>query len=124
LREHPDLNVAFVTMASPGPASVFKAKLRSPHVFIADEARKLHAEFGVEIGGFSQMINPRTLVRGVVATGRHGFGQPVGDPLSLGGAFVIAPNGAVTWEQRAKDAAHNAEPDAIRKALLAAKEEA
>jgi peroxiredoxin len=119
LREHPDLNVVFVAMASPDEAAEFRARVGSPHRFVADPDRKLHGLFGIESAGFAQVLNPRVLLRGVSAM-RYGVSQPTGDPRSLGGAFVVSRAGEVVWSRRARDVADNASPEEIAAALAAA----
>ncbi|MBC8066107.1 MAG: AhpC/TSA family protein [Chlorobia bacterium] len=105
LRGNPELPIAFVCMEEPKEAVAFKAKMRSPHRFICDPDRRLYEAFGVKRGSTRQMINLRTLGKGLQAT-LAGFGQgkPTSDPMQLSAAFIVAPGGNVAWSHYAEDA--------------------
>ena len=62
----------------------------------------------------SQLIGPTVVAKGVLTTAKTGVhqGRTIGSASQLGGAMVIAPGGAVLYEQLAKDASDNASPGA------------
>jgi peroxiredoxin len=108
LRFHPNLNIAFVTMASRDELAEFKKRTRSPHPMIADPDRKLYQAFGLGKGEGKQVFNLRTFARGFGATLRgHWVGTPIGDPWQMPGVFLIEPDGEISWEYRSVDAADN-----------------
>lgn len=108
LRVHPNLNVAFVAMATPEQARDFKTKTRSPHPFVCDPERDLYEAFGLGRGDLKQMMNPRVFSRGFGATLRgHFVGLPIGDPWQMPGVFAIEPDGEVSWEYRSVDMSDN-----------------
>lgn len=119
LRGYPELNIAFVAMAPPEEAAAFRETMASPHRFICDPDRKLHAQFGIASAKFSQVINPRVLLKTAKAL-RYGVAKPTGDPLSLGAVIVLDRDGKERWTHHAKDVADNATPREIAEALKTA----
>lgn len=108
LRFHPNLNIAFVSMANVEETAAFRERLRSPHPFIADPDRRLYAAFGLGRGEGKQIFNLKTFARGFGAMLRgHWVGKPVGDPWQMPGVFVIESDGEVSWEYRSVHAADN-----------------
>lgn len=116
LSDHPELNIVFVAMAGPGEANAFREDHHSPHRFVCDPQRALHARFGVGLARFGQVLSPRVLVR-TVGSLRYGMARPTGDPLSLGATLVLNRAGEVVWSRHARDIADNASPAEIAQAL-------
>lgn len=111
---HLNLNVAFVSMASPEQAEEFRKKMGSPHPFLCDTDRELYKAFGLGRGTGKQMFSPKVFVRGFGATLRgHFVGMPIGDPWQMPGVFKIETNGEVSWEYRSIDASDNPPTDQI-----------
>jgi peroxiredoxin len=118
LRVHLNLNVAFVSMASPQQAEEFRLKMGSPHPFICDTRQELYQAFGLGRGSGKQMFNPKVFVRGFGATLRgHFVGLPIGDPWQMPGVFKIETDGKVSWEYRSMDASDNPSNDQVLKVL-------
>lgn len=118
LRFHPNLNIAFVTMAGPEDTAAFRERLKSPHPFICDPERKLYAAFGLGRGEGKQIFNLKTFARGFGAMLRgHWVGKPVGDPWQMPGVFAIEPDGTVSWEYRSVHAADNVGSKALEEHL-------
>lgn len=106
-------------MASPGEANAFREDYRSPHRFVCDPERILHAEYGIALARFGQVLSPRVLLR-TAASLRYGIARPTGDPLSLGATIVLNRTGEVAWSHYARDIADNATPAEIAEALRGA----
>lgn len=122
-RDRPDLNLAFVTMGDPASAEAFRRKMRSPHRFVCDPERELYRQFDLRRGRMWQMVNPNVVARGMQATlAGHGMARPIGDPLQLGGTFVVDRGGRVAWEHRNRDAADHPSLGALERALASAAE--
>lgn len=118
LREVPAESVVFVGMADCSDARELLAKLKSPHRMICDPEKRLYAEFQLESGGMRELFNRKVLTQGFAAI-RAGYmnGRPMGDPWQLAGAFVIQPDGDVSWSMRSQDASEMVTPSLVAEAL-------
>lgn len=57
---------------------------------IADPERRLYAAFGLGRGSLGQLLGPATWLAGLRALLKgHFAGRPVGDPLTMPGAFLV-----------------------------------
>lgn len=106
LRNLTDINVVFVTLGTVEQTEAFRVKMKSPHRFICDPEKKLHAYFNLQRGGLAEFINPHVIGRAISAMLQGFFnGLPQGDNAQLPGVFLVEKDGTVSWEQRAKDIA-------------------
>jgi hypothetical protein len=65
---------------------------------VSDVARTYYTAFGLERGGWKQMLGPRVLACGVRAAAKGNFiGVPVGDPLMMPGLFLVEAE-KVVWQ--------------------------
>jgi peroxiredoxin len=118
LKDLKDANVVFVSMGAPEEAAEFKQKMASPHTFISDPKRELYKAFGLAIGTFSQMLNPNTVIRSVGAMAKgYTHSRPRSDPKQLGGAFLVQPDGHVSWFRKSRDAADTVTAKEVREQL-------
>ena len=118
LRPFPDLNLCFVCMEDVEEARAFKEGIRSPHRFISDPQRELYNAFGLPQAGFSQILNVRTLKRGMEAM-RAGYrnSRPTSDARQLGGTFILDVKGQVVWSHQSEDAGDLVTGEQIRERL-------
>lgn len=60
--------------------------------FISDPNKTLYQAFDLKKGGLNALMGPRNLIRGFKAAilDGHGFGKPVGDPMQMGGTFLVS----------------------------------
>ena len=118
LRGFADPNIVFVTLGTQEQTEAFRKKMNSPHRFICDPEKKLHAHFNLNPGGLAEFINPHVIGR-VIVSMLHGYlnGLPQGDPKQLPGVFIIQTNGEVTWEHRSRDIADTPRGGDIRSQL-------
>lgn len=73
------------------------AKLWPDAPAISDPERELYAAFGLGHGRVGQLLGPATWLAGLRALlKRHFVGLPVGDPLTMPGAFLVE-GGRVFW---------------------------
>ena len=123
LKRFPEANVIFVASERAEECAAFRERMASPHRFISDPNRSLYEAFGLGRGGVGQVLHPRVMRRGLEAM-KSGVrqGKPSGDPMALGGAFVIDREGVVTWEHRSADISDNPCPQTIVEALARAQE--
>ncbi len=118
LRLQSKLNVVFVGMGNVEQTSDFKAKMRSPHRFIADPDRRVYEAFGLGLGTGKQIFNAKVFARGFGATLRgHFVGAPIGDPWQMPGVFLIETTGEVSWEYRSVTIADNVDAPALLQAV-------
>jgi hypothetical protein len=118
LRNLADLNIVFVTLGTADQTEIFRKRMKSPHRFICDPEKKLHALFNLQRGGMAEFFNPHTIVRTIGAL-MKGYlnGLPQGDAAQLPGVFLIETDRTVTWEQRARDVADTVPPAEIERRL-------
>jgi peroxiredoxin len=123
LKHHPDLNVVLVGLSTPEEALVFKQEVGTALPMICDPGKHLFQAFGLTRGTNAQILNFRTITRGIRAY-RHGYRQtkPMGDPFQLPGAFVIDTEGQIVWEYKGKDAADFPAADVLKDELCKASE--
>lgn len=118
LKAAADLPIYFVCMESPEEAAQFKKSQNSPHRFISDPERNIYETFGVKRGTARQMINLRTIGRGIKATLAGSFqGKPTSDPMQLAAVVVLDDQGKIRWSHFAKDASDVVSEETIRSQL-------
>jgi hypothetical protein len=113
-------SIVFITTAEPEAAERFRSWIHSPHVFLSDPSAELFDAFGVARGEAGQLFSPTVIARGFVSLLRGNInGLPAGDPMRLGGTFVLTPSGEVAWSHVAADASDNASLADIQAAISA-----
>lgn len=118
LRGLTDLNIVFVTLGTPEQTEAFRQKMRSPHRFICDPQKKLHALFNLQRGGMAEFVNLHTIARTIGAMFKgYVNGLPQGDSAQLPGVFVVETDGTVLWEHRSRDIADTPRADEIKRRL-------
>jgi peroxiredoxin len=124
LRPLTDLNIVFVTLGGVEQTELFRKKMKSPHKFICDPDKKLHALFNLNRGGMAEFVNLHTIGRTIGAM-LKGYvnGLPQGDAAQLPGVFIVETDGTVVWEQRGRDIADTPSAKEIRQRLRPAQNE-
>ena len=86
---------------------------------LVDPDREVYAAAGAKVGTMSELLGPRSVVRGLkhAAKERVVQGAIKGHPAQLGGVLVVAQDGAVTWSHLADDASDNPPNEAVLKAV-------
>ena len=81
---------------------------------LADRKRTSYRAAGAKL---SELLGPKSVTRGLAHTVRSGGrvhqGRTTGHPAQLGGAMVVAPDGAVAWSRMSDDASDNASPEQL-----------
>lgn len=96
--------VIFVGSADGGATRRFFADFAPDERCIADAEGALWQAFGLGRGGVVQLFGPAVFASalGAILKG-NGIGVPSGDPLRLGGFFVLS-EGRIAWAWRARHA--------------------
>jgi len=97
--------VTVVVMADPEQADAFRTSYRLPFRLLADPQCQAYQAFGLQRGNAWKVAGPSIWAAGLKSFVRHGAGMPVGDPLQLGGTFVIDQKGIIRYLHRAASAA-------------------
>ena len=111
--------VAVVAMAESEQAAEFRDRYELPFRVLSDPRREAYEAFGLERGSIWSIAGPAVWAAGLKSFLRFGGGMPVGDPLQLGGSFVIDRNGVICYAHRSVTSSDRAPNDEIIAALEA-----
>jgi peroxiredoxin len=109
------LKLVFVHMSDPAYGDEFFSKYYQSSVsHISDPQRLLYQSLGLRRGSLSQIFGPSTFIRGFWAgmIKGHGLGKPEGDPMQLGGFFIIS-EGRIVFEYKTTKASDAFDPNII-----------
>jgi hypothetical protein len=114
--------LVLIGQGTPRQAAHFRRRLGIELTVLTDEDRSSYDAAGAKRATLSELLGPRSVVRGMRAGARSGVrqGRVIGDPAQLGGAMVVAPDGTLAWSHMSEDASDNAGPAQIARALRAA----
>ncbi|MCC6403016.1 MAG: hypothetical protein IT207_03310 [Fimbriimonadaceae bacterium] len=118
LNRYSDWNVALVVLAVPEDARAYFATHPTSFPVVCDPEARLYSTLGLRRGGMSAVASPRVFGRAIAAlAGGAGMGRVTGDPMQLGGAFVLDAGQELVWHYRSVDAADNPSVEEIGRAL-------
>jgi hypothetical protein len=110
-----------IGQATPRHAAHFQRRFTPELPVLADEKRESYKAMGIPRGGASQLIGPKSVIKGIgrVATSGHLTvqGKPVGDVAQLGATFIVLPSGEVAWSHISEDASDNPSVEELSAAL-------
>jgi peroxiredoxin len=113
--------VVLIGQATPRHAAHYQRRFAPELEILADEKRESYKAMGIPRGTASQLIGPRSVIKGIgrVATAGHLTvqGRPVGDVTQLGATFIVLPSGEIAWSHVSKDASDNPSIDDLLEAL-------
>jgi hypothetical protein len=111
--------LVLIGQATPRHAAQFRRSRGLELPVLADERRQSYKAIGAKVGGVSDLIGPKVVAKGVLASARNRViqGRTVGHPAQLGGAMMIAPGGRVAFSQLARDASDNVSPEQLLAAV-------
>jgi peroxiredoxin len=114
-------NLVLIGQLTPRHAAHFRRRQEIELPVLADEDRVSYRAAGAEVGSLGDLFGPKVVAKGALTTFRTGKlqGRTLGHPAQLGGAMVVAPDGAVAWSHMARDASDNASPEEILAAVEA-----
>ncbi len=113
--------LVLIGQATPRHAAHFRRTQKIDAPVLADEKRESYKAAGAKIANASQLLGPKVLARGALATVRARKLQtrPVGNTAQLGGVLLVRPEGEVAWSHMSEDASDNASPEEILGAVRA-----
>jgi peroxiredoxin len=115
--------LVLIGQATPRHAAHFRRRQGIELPILADERRVSYKVIGARKGSLLELVGPRVVAKGIMATARHGViqGRTIGHPAQLGGALVIARGGEVAFSHISRDAGDNASPQELLAAARALK---
>ena len=114
------VELALIGQVTPRQAARFREKYAPELPVLADERRESYRAAGAKVATATELLGPQSVKKGVEnavrSRGAIRQGRMVGHPAQLGGALLVAPDGAVAWSHMAENAADNAAPEEILEA--------
>src|SRR5579859_5480795 len=98
--------LVLIGQATPRQAAHFRRTQNIAAPVLADEQRQSYKAAGAKMAGASELVGPKVVAKGALATLRTGKLQtrPVGNTAQLGGVLVVRPSGEVAWSHMSEDA--------------------
>jgi peroxiredoxin len=108
--ERAGVRLVLIGQATPRHAAHFRRRQGLELPVLADEKRASYKAAGAKIATFSELLGPRVVAKGIVASARTGAvqGRTIGHPAQLGGTMLIRQDGSIAWAHMAEDASDNA----------------
>jgi peroxiredoxin len=125
-RAHSDIEASgarlvLIGQATPRHAAHYQRRFAPELQILADEKRESYKAMGIPRGTASQLIGPKSVIKGIgrVATSGHLTvqGRPVGDVTQLGATFIVLASGEIAWSHVSEDASDNPSIDELLEAL-------
>ena len=112
------VRLAVIGQGTPAHAQHFRDSHRLDIALYVDKARESYKAAGTKIATFSELLGPRVVAKGAVASRRDGVvqGRTIGHPAQLGGVMVVKPGGEIAYVHLADDAGDNPSNDEVLKA--------
>ena len=118
------VQILLIGQATPRHAADFRRRMGIELPVLADKERASYGAAGAKIATFGELLGPKSVgsgfARSLRSGGRIRQGRTIGHPAQLGGAMVVATDGAVAWSHMSEDASDNATPAEILEAARAA----
>jgi peroxiredoxin len=125
-RARPDFEAAgarlyLIGQATPRQAAHFRRRLGIELPILTDEHRESYKAAGAKIATFGELLGPRVVAKGLLASARTGVvqGRTIGHPAQLGGAMLVRADGSVAWTHMSQDASDNASVEQLLDAVRA-----
>jgi hypothetical protein len=121
--EETGAQLVLIGQATPRHASHFRRRF-APDVsmILADEDRASYKAMGLPRGTATQLIGPKSVVKGLahMAGGGPVQGRVIGDVAQLGGTAIVLPGGEIAWSHVSQDASDNPSVEEVLTALAGA----
>ena len=113
------VRLVFIGQATTRHAAHFQRRYAPDVPLLADESRESYKAMGIPRGTATQLINPKTVGKGIgnLMSGGIVQGRVIGDVAQLGATFLILPGGEIAWNHVSNDAADNPSVDDVLGAL-------
>ncbi len=115
--------LVLIGQLTPRHAAHFRRREKLHVPVLADNDRASYKAAGAKIGSVNELIGPKMVAKGALTSLRTGKLQSrtIGHPAQLGGAMVIAPDGAIVWSRMARNSGDNTSPEEILAAVPGAR---
>jgi peroxiredoxin len=113
------VRLAVIGQGSPEHAAHFRDSHRLDELpLYVDTGRDSYKAAGAKIATFSELLGPRVVAKGALASRRDGVvqGRTVGHPAQLGGVMVVRPGNEIVYVHLADDAGDNPPNDEVLQA--------
>ncbi len=110
------VGVAVIGQGTPAQAAEFRRVQGVDIPLLVDPGRASYERAGAKVATLAELIGPRQVARGLMATIRSRLaqgsiavhqGRIMGHAAQLGGVLVIAPDGSVRYSHLSEDASDN-----------------
>jgi peroxiredoxin len=110
--------LALIGQGTPAHAAHFRDRHRLDIPMYVDQGRESYKAAGTKIATLSELLGPRVVAKGALASGRNGVvqGRTIGHPAQLGGVMVVKPGGEIAYAHLADDAGDNPPNDEVLRA--------
>jgi peroxiredoxin len=110
--------LAVIGQGTPAHAAHFRDSHRLDIPMYVDKGRESYKAAGTKIATFSELLGPRVVAKGALASRRNGVvqGRTIGHPAQLGGVMVVKPRGEIAYVHLADDAGDNPPNDEVLRA--------
>jgi peroxiredoxin len=118
------VRLAVIGQGTPTHAAHFRESYKLDIPIYVDEGRASYEAAGTKVGTFTELLGPRVVAKGALASRRDGVvqGRTIGHPAQLGGVMVVKPGNEIAYVHLADDAGDNpANEEVLRAASKAAK---
>jgi peroxiredoxin len=115
------VRLVLIGQATPKHAAHFQRRYAPDLPLLADEKRESYKAMRIPRGSASQLIGPKSVVKGIgrMATSGHLTvqGRVIGDAAQLGATFIVLPSGEIAWSHVSQDASDNPSVEELLDAL-------
>jgi peroxiredoxin len=103
------VRLAFVGMGTPAMAEDFRKQFKITLPILIDRKREAYRAAGTKVGGVTDLLGPKVVAKGLLATARTGVvqGRTRGNAAQLGGVLIVKPDGTIPYAHLAEDASDN-----------------
>jgi hypothetical protein len=111
--------LVLIGQSTPQRAAEFRRSQDVELPILADEQRVSYRAIGARKGSVGELIGPKMVARGLVASARLRVhqGRTIGSPSQLGAAMVIGPGDQISFKHLAQDSSDNATPEQLLDAV-------
>jgi peroxiredoxin len=113
--------LVLIGQATPRHAAHFQRRYAPDVEVLADESRQSYKAMKIPRGSASQLIGPKSVVKGIGRIATSGTltvqGRVIGDAAQLGATFIVLPSGKIAWSHVSQDASDNPSIEELLEAL-------
>lgn len=116
------VRLAVIGQGQPENAADFRREHGLDLRLLVDSDRSSYRAAGAKLAVFSELMGPRTLLKGLKRARSAGVsqGKTIGHPALVGGVLVVAPDGSIPWSHMSRHPDDIPSNDAVLHAARAA----